>query len=87
MTDVPIHIRGSHLALGEVVPRRFPRILAGDAHIASHQFKVLNNGSVLDFAGGITFGTAKEFEIMLKAMDNVRTVRLNSNGGRIAETI
>ncbi|MDA0590871.1 MAG: PSD1 and planctomycete cytochrome C domain-containing protein [Planctomycetota bacterium] len=28
--DLPIHIRGSHLTLGDVVPRRFPRVLAGD---------------------------------------------------------
>jgi hypothetical protein len=60
-------------------------ILAGDARLGSHQFKVMNNGSMLDFSGGISFGTAKEFETMLKAMDHVRTVRLNSNGGRIAE--
>lgn len=60
-------------------------IVAGDARLGSHQFKVLNNGTMLDFSGGISFGTAKEFELMLKAMDNVRTVRLNSNGGRIAE--
>ena len=60
-------------------------IAAGDTRLASHQFKVLNNGTMLDFSGGISFGTAKEFETMLKAMDNVRTVRLNSNGGRIAE--
>ncbi|CAN7280694.1 ATP-dependent Clp protease proteolytic subunit [Bradyrhizobium sp. LjRoot220] len=60
-------------------------IVAGDTRLASHQFKVLNNGTMLDFSGGISFGTAKEFETMLKAMDNVRTVRLNSNGGRIAE--
>ena len=60
-------------------------IVAGDAQLGSHQFKVMNNGAMLDFSGGISFGTAKEFETMLKAMDNVRTVRLNSNGGRIAE--
>ena len=60
-------------------------IVAGDPRLGSHQFKVLNNGTMLDFSGGISFGTAKEFELMLKAMDNVRTVRLNSNGGRIAE--
>ena len=29
VVDVPIHIRGSHLTLGEVVPRAFPRVLAG----------------------------------------------------------
>jgi hypothetical protein len=28
--DVPVHLRGSHLSLGEPVPRRFPRLLAGD---------------------------------------------------------
>jgi hypothetical protein len=60
-------------------------ILAGDVRLGQHQFKVLNNGTMLDFSGGISFGTAREFETMLKAMDNVRTVRLNSNGGRIAE--
>ncbi|MBR1189732.1 hypothetical protein [Bradyrhizobium sp. AUGA SZCCT0160] len=60
-------------------------IAAGDARLASHQFKVLNNGTMLDFSGGISFGTAKEFETILKALDNVCTVRLNSNGGRVAE--
>jgi len=60
-------------------------IVTGDTGLGTHQFKVLNNGTMLDFSGGISFGTAKEFETMLKAMDNVRTVRLNSNGGRIAE--
>ena len=28
IADVPIHLRGSHLNLGEVVPRQFPRALA-----------------------------------------------------------
>jgi hypothetical protein len=60
-------------------------ILAGDERLGAHQLKVLSNGTMLDFSGSIAFGTAKEFETMLKAMDNVRTVRLNSNGGRIAE--
>ncbi|MGD9856804.1 MAG: DUF1549 domain-containing protein, partial [Planctomycetaceae bacterium] len=27
--NVPVHIRGSHVTLGETVPRRFPQILAG----------------------------------------------------------
>ncbi len=30
VTDVAIHIRGSHLTLGKVVPRRFPVVLAGE---------------------------------------------------------
>ena len=28
--DIPIHLRGSHWTLGETVPRRFPRAIAGD---------------------------------------------------------
>ncbi|HVC98921.1 MAG TPA: PSD1 and planctomycete cytochrome C domain-containing protein [Pirellulales bacterium] len=30
VTDVRVHIRGNHLTQGEQVPRRFPRIIAGD---------------------------------------------------------
>jgi hypothetical protein len=63
----------------------FYEIVAGDTSLGPHQFKVLSNGTMLDFSGGISFGTAKEFDTLLNAMDNVRTVRLNSNGGRIAE--
>jgi hypothetical protein len=29
--NLRVHLRGSHLTLGDAVPRRFPRILAGDA--------------------------------------------------------
>jgi hypothetical protein len=30
IADVPIHLRGSHWTLGEEVPRRFPRVIAGE---------------------------------------------------------
>lgn len=60
-------------------------IVTGDKRIGQHQFKVMGDGTMLDFSGGISFGTAKEFETMLNAMEHVTTVRLNSNGGRIAE--
>ncbi|MBL8174266.1 MAG: DUF1549 domain-containing protein [Bryobacterales bacterium] len=30
ITDLPIHLRGSHINLGQMVPRRFPRALAGE---------------------------------------------------------
>lgn len=30
VADLPIHLRGSHWTLGQVVPRRFPRVIAGD---------------------------------------------------------
>jgi uncharacterized protein DUF1553/uncharacterized protein DUF1549 len=33
IADLPIHIRGSHWTLGEAVPRRFPRAIAGENQI------------------------------------------------------
>jgi hypothetical protein len=60
-------------------------IVSGDAKVGPHQFHILAGGQTLDFAGGITFGVADEFEHFLAAMTNVRTVRLNSHGGRILE--
>jgi hypothetical protein len=60
-------------------------IIDGDARVGPHQFKVLSNGQVLEFSGGITFGVARELEGFLNAMGSLRTVRLNSGGGRILE--
>ena len=60
-------------------------IIDGDARVGPHQFKVLANGQTLEFSGGITFGVARELEGFLNAMGAVRTVRLNSLGGRILE--
>jgi hypothetical protein len=60
-------------------------IIDGDARVGAHQFKVLANGQMLEFSGGITFGVANELNGFLQAMGNVRTVKLNSMGGRILE--
>lgn len=60
-------------------------IVAGDSRVGPHQFHVLANGSTLEFYGGITFGVADEMDRFLDAMSSVRTVRLNSIGGRILE--
>jgi hypothetical protein len=60
-------------------------IVTGDSRVGPHRFRVLANGETLEFSGGITFGVAKEMEEFLNAMMNVKTVRLNSLGGRILE--
>ncbi len=60
-------------------------IVAGDSSVGPHEFHVLANGQTLEYSGGITFGAAQELERFLNAMAGVRTVRLNSNGGRILE--
>jgi hypothetical protein len=60
-------------------------IVTGDSKVGPHQFHVLANGQMLEFSGGITFGVAREMEGFLDAMNGVKTVRLNSIGGRILE--
>ncbi|MGJ5040806.1 MULTISPECIES: RDD family protein [unclassified Bradyrhizobium] len=60
-------------------------IVAGDSSLGPHQFKVLASGEMLEFTGGIKYGTAKELEGFLNAMSEVKTVRLDSAGGRIRE--
>ena len=60
-------------------------IVAGDARVGPHQFRVLGNGQVLEFTGGITFGVARELEALLGAMPSLKTVQLNSIGGRMVE--
>ncbi|WP_167529033.1 RDD family protein [Bradyrhizobium macuxiense] len=60
-------------------------IVAGDARVGPHQFRVLADGRGLEFTGGITFGVARELETFLNAMGSLRTVQLNSIGGRMRE--
>jgi hypothetical protein len=60
-------------------------IVSGDALVGPHEFHILAKGQTLEFSGGITFGVAQELERFLNAMAGVRTVRLNSAGGRVLE--
>src|SRR5262249_10361794 len=61
------------------------KIAFGDDKFGRHSFRLLRDGTELEFAGGINVGTAKEFEDMLQAAGQLRVIHLNSYGGRIAE--
>ncbi|MGJ5175435.1 RDD family protein [Bradyrhizobium oligotrophicum] len=60
-------------------------VATGDQRMGPHRFQVLAYGEMLEFAGGIKFGVAREMADLLDAMPDVKTVRLNSQGGRIRE--
>ncbi|MGJ4998411.1 RDD family protein [Bradyrhizobium sp. HKCCYLS3077] len=60
-------------------------IATGDQRLGPHRFQVLAYGEMLEFSGGIKFGVARELAELLDAMPDVKTVRLNSQGGRIRE--
>lgn len=61
------------------------RIYDGDLAVGGHAFRVLQGGRLLEFSGGITFGTANEFHKFLNAMSLVQVVKLSSPGGRVSE--
>jgi len=63
----------------------YVRIYGEDEEIGKHRFEVLNGGQELEFTGGITVGTAEEFERYFDSLNGLRTVRLTSNGGRVSE--
>jgi len=60
-------------------------VVRGDSLLGQHTFTVSDDGDTLEFSGGITFGVAEELKERLDAMDHVKTVKLNSHGGRSAE--
>lgn len=73
------------VASGVPQMREFIDIARGDANIGPHTIRILNNGSEVELAGGITIGLTAEIEQVLAAHPDVRTIHLNSNGGRVVE--
>jgi hypothetical protein len=74
-------LSGSYLP---IISEHF-QIVLGDSRFGTHRFRLLRNGTELEFSGGINVGTAKDFDRMLDAASQVRVLHLNSIGGRIAE--
>jgi hypothetical protein len=50
-----------------------------------HRMRFLRNGTEVELAGGMPFGTADALRKLLDAAPAVRTVHLNSLGGRVSE--
>jgi ATP-dependent protease ClpP protease subunit len=65
--------------------REMYSIYLGDAEVGNYSFRVLRDGAELELSGGITFGALKEFKRFVEAMSALKTVHLNSPGGRIEE--
>jgi hypothetical protein len=61
------------------------QIYTGDNKVGKHHFRVMRDGQELEFSGGITFGSAKDFAQFINAMGGLKTVHLNSVGGRSRE--
>jgi hypothetical protein len=61
------------------------RIIDGDKDFSDYNVVVLDGGDVLSIAGPIGFGLTARVDDALASFDNVRVVRLNSGGGRLAE--
>jgi hypothetical protein len=60
-------------------------LAAGRDNIPAHRLRLLRNGTELELAGGIPFGTADALKNVLDAAPAVRVLHLNSVGGRVTE--
>ncbi|HYW59674.1 MAG TPA: GYF domain-containing protein [Xanthobacteraceae bacterium] len=72
--------------LGNVFPvvTEFITMAMGDRY-GPPSFRLVRNGTELEFKGGIAAGLHLEFERFLQASPNLKVVHLTSQGGRIAE--
>jgi hypothetical protein len=61
------------------------RIASGNPEFAKYQLRILRGGTELEYNGGITFGAADQVRTLLDADPAIRSIHLNSPGGRIAE--
>jgi hypothetical protein len=58
-------------------------IVAGDPSVGTFTLRLMNEGTEIEFAGGIPFGAADELARFLDDAPQVHTIHLNSHGGRI----
>jgi hypothetical protein len=63
------------------------RLMRGIDNTPAAQFRVLRDGTELEVAGGLPFGTGKTFIDMLDKHPGIKVIHLNSQGGRIHEGI
>lgn len=61
------------------------RILAGDPSVGTYQLRIINAGTEIEYIGGIPFGASEKLQALLDAAPMVKTIHLNSHGGRIGE--
>ncbi|HEY9102836.1 hypothetical protein, partial [Chitinimonas sp.] len=59
----------------------------GIEQIPQPVFNLLRDGTELELAGGIAFGTARQFRTYLDEHPQIALIHLNSSGGRISEAI
>jgi len=60
-------------------------LVTGRDNTPAHQLRLLRNGTEVELAGGLPFGTAEALRNLLDAAPGVRVVHLNSTGGRVGE--
>jgi hypothetical protein len=84
-------VLGSLSIVANVLVYRLPNMTAnfqiafGHDPTPHHKLRLLNGGRVIELSGGFDFGTSVDLTTLLDATREVRTVELNSTGGRVAE--
>jgi hypothetical protein len=56
-----------------------------DRSIPDYTLRVMRNGTELEIAGGLKYGLASDVEKIIRASPQIKTIHLNSIGGRLGE--
>jgi hypothetical protein len=72
------------LATAIPMATEYATMAAGDK-FGKATFRLVRNGTEMEFAGGISSGLNEEFKKFIEAAPQLRVVHLESSGGRIAE--
>lgn len=76
---------------GEFATQGYPimaegaRLIAGIDNVPTHQIRLLREGTELELAGGMPFGTTDAVKKFLDSTAGIKVIHLNSQGGRMNE--
>lgn len=81
-----IQLGGALLRYGVPQSREaFSMAFLGDPSIPDYHIRVMREGREAEISGGFKYGLMRDFKATLRDNPNIRTVHLNSIGGRIGE--
>ncbi len=71
-------------AMADSLPPVAP-VAAKDPELGGHTLRLAGDGRAVEFSGDITFGVTQELRALLDKNVGIRTITLNSRGGRVQE--
>lgn len=73
------------ISIGVPQVTEFAQIAIGQDPIGKYQLRIIRDASELEISGPIVFGLTDDVELIIETHPTIKTIHLNSNGGRVNE--